>query len=371
MKKLALYIFIALPEIIAAASGDTSLVFKSASNLVTPIIDSSSRQYTMLYFHMNGCAPCRKMERNVFSNEIIFSFFNKHFLNIDVNTSKEKEKLIAAHYDVKLYPAFVFLDSNGIELHRVLGYIESETFLKIGENVLQNKETIHYYKTKLDSNSIATEELYKHVQLLREANQLKTEDVTLYLNRLDTLRFSDILNLRFIYDFSVVENKVFIPNDHPAIHFMQQNKSLFTALFDSAQVNIRLLKIFYRAAENAITDEDAPKLVSALVGLSEFDTGAIMPFRETDGRITSVTHTGSLRDNVIKQFLLRNSTNFKFLDAFARECLMQKQKFLIEAALKASERAYNKGGEAVYQETYANVLKASGKPKHAARVLRN
>ncbi len=371
MKKIVLCICMVLPEVIAAASGDTSLLFKSAENLEIPVISSSPRQYTMLYFHMNGCAPCRQMERNVFSNEIIYSFFNKHFLNIEVNTSKEKEKLIAVHFDVKLYPAFVFLDTNGIEIHRVFGYIEPENFLNIGENVLKNKETTNYYNVKLNSDSIGIEQLYKRVQILRDAKQLKTEDVILYLNRLDTLHYSDTLNLKFLYDFSVVGNEVFIPQDHPSILFMQQNKSLFSALYDSAQVDIRLLKIFHRAAENAIEDDDAPVLVSSLIGLSRFDTGAIMPFREADGRITSVTHTGKLRNNLIKQFLLRNATNVKLLDAFARECLMWKEDFLIEAALEASEMAYHKGRESIYRETYSDALKASGKPKRAARILRN
>ena len=68
------------------------------------------------------CAPCKRMEREVFIQKDVSDFFNTHFINLKLAIDKNTE--IANKYSVTSVPTYLFLDSAGNMQHVGKGFME-------------------------------------------------------------------------------------------------------------------------------------------------------------------------------------------------------------------------------------------------------
>ncbi|MFK8056804.1 MAG: thioredoxin family protein [Saprospiraceae bacterium] len=85
------------------------------------------------------CAPCKKMEREVFTDPAIKSLLETDFIPLRLDMEKEPGMSLAKQFDVAYYPTLLILN-NGKELHRSVGFI--------GVSALQT-----FAKTSLESSS--------------------------------------------------------------------------------------------------------------------------------------------------------------------------------------------------------------------------
>lgn len=126
-------------------SGICNTSFSQTDNLAKPISDISikdsvmmlynydtmqhaSYKYTFLEFGAVGCAPCKKMEKEM---ETIKSDFagkvNVRFINI----SKKWNKDWADYFEIRTIPTQVVLDYQGNEIYRHVGYIPADELKKV------------------------------------------------------------------------------------------------------------------------------------------------------------------------------------------------------------------------------------------------
>ena len=82
------------------------------------------------------CAPCKKMDREVFSQKAAGDYFNTHFVNVKMDMEKGEGLEIAAQYDIKVYPSLLFVAPNGTLLHRAAGFHTTEQFVALGNIAL-------------------------------------------------------------------------------------------------------------------------------------------------------------------------------------------------------------------------------------------
>lgn len=86
------------------------------------------------------CGPCRWMSSNVFTNEYVGAFFNKHFINVKMDVERDDGPVFASRYGVRAYPTLLFIDSNGEEVERHLGAMKADGFFRWGQAVLPETE---------------------------------------------------------------------------------------------------------------------------------------------------------------------------------------------------------------------------------------
>lgn len=93
-----------------------------------PLSDGTEYAYTFLEFGAVGCAPCKKMEKEM---ETIRKDFaekvNVHFINL----SKKWNKDWAEYFEIHTIPTQVILDSQGKEIYRHVGYIPADELKKV------------------------------------------------------------------------------------------------------------------------------------------------------------------------------------------------------------------------------------------------
>ena len=73
------------------------------------------------------------MDRDVFSDKEVGSFYNENFINAKIDMEKGEGPTISQKYKVRGYPSFLFLEGDGEIVHRGIGYIEKPSFLQLGE----------------------------------------------------------------------------------------------------------------------------------------------------------------------------------------------------------------------------------------------
>ncbi len=84
-------------------------------------------------FYTSWCGPCRVMDRDVFTDSKLAAHLNGHFINLKINAEKGEGVALAKQFGVGAYPTLVFLDENGAERERIVGFTTANRLLKMAE----------------------------------------------------------------------------------------------------------------------------------------------------------------------------------------------------------------------------------------------
>ncbi len=106
-----------------------------------------------LYF--TGCAPCAKMDAQVFPNKEVFTLLNKYFVSFKSDIFKEDiGKKLSMKYGVSGFPTFVFLNAEGKVIDIATGFQGIEEFTALLATMQDNASKGIYkkYSTSLDGN---------------------------------------------------------------------------------------------------------------------------------------------------------------------------------------------------------------------------
>ncbi|MCS7152543.1 MAG: thioredoxin family protein [Bacteroidia bacterium] len=82
-------------------------------------------------FYTVWCGPCKMLERYTFSNPEVGDYVEKNYLAYRVDAEKGDGVRLADQYRIRAYPTIVFLDPQGNEIGRHIGYADAPTFLNI------------------------------------------------------------------------------------------------------------------------------------------------------------------------------------------------------------------------------------------------
>ena len=106
---------------------------------------AAEKKYVFLYVCANWSMPCRKMETETLSNQLLSDFFNANFLNIRVlvgiipEADTRKKLSEALNVTVDTYPMYLFLDHQGKVLHQVSGELAPIDLINEGKTALSSK----------------------------------------------------------------------------------------------------------------------------------------------------------------------------------------------------------------------------------------
>ena len=89
----------------------------------------SQGKLVFLDFTASWCLPCKRMERETFSNKNVGDFVNKNFVSIKVDNAFFWAMDLADKYDVKSFPTLLVLDTSGNVVKRITGFQTAEGLL--------------------------------------------------------------------------------------------------------------------------------------------------------------------------------------------------------------------------------------------------
>ncbi|MEO1262178.1 MAG: thioredoxin family protein [Bacteroidota bacterium] len=106
------------------------------------------------------CGPCKKMDRDVFSQKEVGSYFNAKFVNAKIDMEKGEGPRLARSFGVMAYPTLLFVNSRGDVVHRSVGYHTTDLLLELGEAALDPNKNMGSIAMKYEAGDRSPDLLY-------------------------------------------------------------------------------------------------------------------------------------------------------------------------------------------------------------------
>ncbi|MCS7019197.1 MAG: thioredoxin family protein [Cytophagales bacterium] len=113
-----------------------SIHFQSGSFEAIIAQAQQANKYVFVDVYTDWCAPCKKLEKEVFTNPHVADFFNQNFINFKINAEKGEGIEFSAEFEVNAYPCALFFSPEGKLVHRTVGYFDAQAFIENGKNAL-------------------------------------------------------------------------------------------------------------------------------------------------------------------------------------------------------------------------------------------
>ncbi len=84
-------------------------------------------------FYADWCPPCKKMDEETYTNSRVIKMAQQ-FVMVKVNV--DNEPTLSSLYIIEYIPTAVFLDSNGHEIHRKVGYTDASQLIEEMEKII-------------------------------------------------------------------------------------------------------------------------------------------------------------------------------------------------------------------------------------------
>jgi thioredoxin-related protein len=128
MKRAFSWLAVGATIVVAACQPETSKTWFDG-DLGTALAAAEARDtQVMIEFYAEWCNWCRRLETDTFSVPEVRSELQA-LVSMKLDAEKEGAEL-ADRFEVDSYPTLIFLDSNGNEMDRILGYLPPNAFLR-------------------------------------------------------------------------------------------------------------------------------------------------------------------------------------------------------------------------------------------------
>jgi thiol:disulfide interchange protein len=81
----------------------------------------------MIDFYTDWCSWCKQLDRTTYADATVMKKAEK-FISLKIDADGQRP--LAARYKVGAFPTILFINPDGIEIHRVVGFRPPEDFLK-------------------------------------------------------------------------------------------------------------------------------------------------------------------------------------------------------------------------------------------------
>lgn len=150
----------AFPEDIIFTKGTYSEVLAKAKQ---------ENKVLMIDFFTDWCKWCVEIEKKVYTNPEVAAFANNYQINWKIDAEKGEGVDLAKKYSVTGYPTIVFVDGNGDEIDRIIGYLPVKDFLPSMKDIVNGKNTTKSLQAKLKENPNDAEANYRLGKKLLES----------------------------------------------------------------------------------------------------------------------------------------------------------------------------------------------------------
>jgi len=147
MKKLAIFSSL----FIAALAWAQGIKFED-SNFAT-ILAKAKEENKLIFIdaYASWCGPCKLMVKNIFPLQTVGDFYNSHFINAKIDMEKGEGVGLAKKYSVKAFPTYLFINGDGEEVHRTLGYVEEKDFIQFAKDAEDPNKRLTALKQKFEN----------------------------------------------------------------------------------------------------------------------------------------------------------------------------------------------------------------------------
>jgi len=147
MKKLAIFSSLFIGAM-ALAQG-----IKFEDSNFSAILAKAKKENKLVFVdaYASWCGPCKLMVKNIFPLQSVGDFYNSHFINAKIDMEKGEGIGLAKKYNVKAFPTYLFINGDGEEVHRTLGYVEEKDFIQFAKDAEDPSKRLTALKQKFEN----------------------------------------------------------------------------------------------------------------------------------------------------------------------------------------------------------------------------
>ena len=239
--------------------------------------------------------PCENIEKYTFSDLEVSNYYNTNFINVKLDMEEYPGIAIAEEYDIRIHPTLLFLDKNGMVIHRGCGAMDAAEFLDLGKSVSSEKNWAALEK-EFEKGNRSSEFLISYLAML-DAGCLNVEMAAQDLLR--EIPESDLINEN---SFDLIEQfqwDIFSRE----FQYVVINRELFEEEIGTKRVNDKIYNTFFSQYQEIYQSEE----------LHLFGMKALL------NEIEKTTFSGS--DTLTSMMMLHYSEIIEDWDGFAESAI--------------------------------------------------
>lgn len=260
MWKNFMLIFLVMQYNLLCFSQNRSVVFEIPK--FADAINKAKKEQKLIFLDLytSWCVPCKKLAKEVFTNDTVADFFNTEFVNISFDAEKSKEgKYLAEKYFIGKYPSLLFIDTNG----NVLNYCNFCSPTELIDNAKTAQKSNWKFSNDLKKYNDGERswdfmmDFYKTTSLLGFNYDKEFADYLLSFNREELMSHKNWISFYYnIYQKHFVIYAKYLLEEKKLIEIIGKEK--FETVKDSAFKN--LYKILKYDPENFKQTEEEAKM---------------------------------------------------------------------------------------------------------------
>ncbi len=313
------------------------------------------------------CGPCKMMEKKVFTDPSVASFYNENFVNLKLDMEKGDGLTFAKKHSVRAYPSLLFINDDGELVHKSLGYQQADRFIELGKAALDPEQQVMTLMKRFEDGDRDQLYLSNYVEAMTIAGMNDYEIVTkAYLDQEKDWTTDN--NIRFLFDYSEASMSSNL------FQYMLKNKKVFEETIGTDKIEE---KIEY-AAQNDVrkeqidaSDKNAllthfnkyfPKKSTTLAAVYYIDNLMYAPGDINQQKYLSEVQLFMATEPDLGSQSL-NSHAWRIYELSEDRDLLQKASIWVQESISLESNSYN-------QDTYASLLYKLGDKKMAIKTAK-
>ncbi|MEL6922438.1 MAG: thioredoxin family protein [Bacteroidota bacterium] len=205
--------------------------------------------------YTDWCVPCKKMDKDVFSQSSVGTVFNEQFINVKINMEKGEGRQLAKQYNIFAYPSLMFIAPDGSMVHRVAGYQNVDQMLDQAKVALDPDNRLAALQRRF-------EEGYRDPVFLKTLTKMKfkavdgghVEVAEAYMESQENMKSSK--NMDFVYSYVT-------DTDSKLFDFLLEHRSRFAEMYGSRRITKKIQDLIFSEVED-VRDESSLEQIDKL-----------------------------------------------------------------------------------------------------------
>ena len=140
---------------------------------------SMARQSGKIIFldgYTSWCRPCKKMDKEVFTQARVANYFNQKFINVKYDMEKGEGVKLKKKYDVSAFPTYLFINGRGKIVHKILGaHTEGADFLNHSILAAMRGQSYSDLQKRYRNGERNSDLIFDYLKALRMAGEMEQE----------------------------------------------------------------------------------------------------------------------------------------------------------------------------------------------------
>ncbi len=220
------------------------------------ILEAAKTQKRLIFVdaYTTWCGPCKMMDRNTYTDAGVGLFFNENFISYKLDMEKGEGLEFARKYEINAYPALLFINHEGMEIHREMGYKSPLEMIRAGQIANDPQKNGALLELEFEEGNQDPERMREYAFLLKNSQKDYREAASRYFETVEDKDLDEPKAWEAIREFTFGLNS-------REFQFLIKRKKRFERKFGDKEVEEKILDVLKKqAVVSALTRNEGPFL---------------------------------------------------------------------------------------------------------------